>query len=534
MSVWKFARRFTTALLLLTFTTFSATAQILPSSPTPDQKPRKVKSEREKAFQNWIKEDVALIITPAEREAFEKLKTDEERERFIQDFWDHRDPDPDTEENEFKEEHFERIAYANEHFASGKPGWMTDRGRIYIKFGKPDEIESHPAGGQYQRMSYEGGGSTSTYPFERWFYRHISGVRSGVEIEFVDPTGSGEYRMARNFNEKDALLNVPGAGPTLGELDGTESRADRIAGTNYRREQDSPFAIAELHRDLEKAPELARNYFGRILTGRPIVDENALDFEIRADYFRRSDNRVLTAFTIQTDNKELVFQDSGGLQTARLNILGRVTTIADRRVGTFEDAVTTTATREELSDAKERKSAYAKAFILESGHYRLDVLVRDVVSGATGIRHFGFRVPAYEPDKLATSSIVLAAKLESMGDQPAAGRFVIGAVKVIPNLSGVFRRGQSLGLYLQVYNLGIDQTTLLPAAEVEYLLLRDGKQIGKQIEDWRDLNDSGQRLTLARLIPTQDLESGAYEIVVRIKDLVTGQTLSPSAKFTVQ
>lgn len=520
MSVWKFAQRLVTTLLFLTFTTFSTVAQRVSPSHPPDQKPRKVKSETKKAFQNWIKEDVALIITPAEREAFEKLKTDEEREQFIQIFWDQRDPDPDTAENEFKDEHFERIAYANEHFASGKPGWMTDRGRIYVKFGKPDEIESHPAGGPYQRMSYEGVGSTSTYPFERWFYRHIPGVRSGVEIEFVDPTGSGEYRIARNLSEKELSFRGPTAQPAL--------------PATYSREPDSLFAIAELLRDLDKAPELKRRLDSGILTNSPSIDDNLLDFEIRADYFRQTDSRVLTAFTIQTDNKELVFQDSGGLQTARLNILGRVTTIADRRVGVFEDAVTTTATREELTAAKERKSAYAKAFILEPGHYRLDVLVRDVVSGATGIRHFGFQVPTFEPNKLAVSSIVLAAKLESIAGQPATERFVIGTTKVIPNLSGVFRRGQPLGVYLQVYNLGIDQTTLRPAADVEYLLLRDGKQIGNQIEDWRDLNDSGQRLTLARLIPTQNLTPGVYEIVVRIKDGVTGQVLSPSAKFTVQ
>ena len=163
-----------------------------------------------KAYQVWKKEDVALIITPAELAAFEKLETDDEREQFIKIFWDQRDPDPDTEENEFKEEHYERLAYANEHFASGKPGWMTDRGRIYIKFGKPDGIESHPAGGPYQPASYEGRGSITTYPFEKWFYRYIPGVGSGVEIEFVDPTGSGEYRLARSPNEKDAMSHIRG------------------------------------------------------------------------------------------------------------------------------------------------------------------------------------------------------------------------------------------------------------------------------------------------------------------------------------
>src|SRR5882762_10857102 len=183
----------------------------------PSEKPRNVKPELKKAYKDWLEKDVAYIITDEERKAFKKLATDDERERFIEEFWRRRDPDPDTDENEFREEYYERIAYANEHYASGIPGWKTDRGRIYITWGKPDEIETHPSGGAYNRESYEGGGSTSTYPFERWWYRNLPG-HSDIQIEFVDPTGSGEYRIARNPFEKDAMLNVPGAAPTMSGL----------------------------------------------------------------------------------------------------------------------------------------------------------------------------------------------------------------------------------------------------------------------------------------------------------------------------
>src|ERR1041384_4010576 len=210
-------------------------------------RPRNSKPEGKKVYKDWVNNDVRYIITDKEREIFNKLQTDEEREQFIEEFWRRRDPDPDTEENEFKEQYYERIAYANEHYASGIPGWKTDRGRIYIMYGKPDEIESHPAGGPYERETYEGGGETSTYPFERWFYRYIEGVVSGIEIEFVDPTGSGEYRIAMSPEEKDALRYVPGAGLTLREQLGLDSKADRVAyngpgAYNYQRQQDSPFA----------------------------------------------------------------------------------------------------------------------------------------------------------------------------------------------------------------------------------------------------------------------------------------------------
>lgn len=528
-------RRLVAALLLVSLSTLSLSAQ--QTKRNPEEQPRKVKQELKKAYVEWIN-DVDLILTQSERDAWKKLDTDDEREKFIEDFWHSRDLDPDTEENEFKEQFLERVAYANEHFTSGKAGRLTDRGRIYIKFGKPDEIESHPAGGLYDRPSWEGGGSTSTYPFEKWFYRHIPNVRSGVELEFVDPTGTGEYRLARNPDEKDALIHVPGAGATFAELTGLAQRSDRIANLsgfgriNYMRAQDSPFEVMDLLASLERDQPFERNFPGASIP-TPIVDDSAINFETQLNYFRQSDNRVLTVLTVQADNDQLSFTNNGGLETAYLNIFGWVTSVANRRVGKFEDSVTTSATAEELSTTRTRKSAYARTFILEPGRYKVDVIVRDTKSGAAGLRQVGFVVPEYPADRLSASSIVLAAKLENMESGAAAGPFMIGTTKVIPNLSGIFHRNQPVGVYLQVYNAAIDQTTLRPAADAEYVLLKNGREIARHTEDWRQINDAGQRLTLSRLIDSRTLEPGEYQIQVRIRDDVSGETIAPSAKFTV-
>jgi GWxTD domain-containing protein len=532
--------RWAIALLALAFAVPSGLAQKKKNDQgqDPSEKVRNVKPELKKAYKDWLDKDVAYLITDEERKAFKKLETDDERERFIEDFWRRRDPDPDTEENEFREEYYERIAYANEHYASGIPGWKTDRGRIYITWGKPDEIETHPSGGNYNRESYEGGGSTSTYPFERWFYRYLAGVGSGIEIEFVDPTGSGEYRIARNPDEKDALLNVPGAGLTLAEEMGLSDKGQRVANLggignpNYEREQDSPFNRLEMLADLSRPPQIKFNELASAVN-TPVIEDNPLAFDLRVDFFRQSDERVITAFTIQTDNQNLVFQDSGGLQTAQLNIFGKITHVSGRRAGIFEDPVITRATPQELTEAKERKSAYQKAVALAPGHYRVDVIVRDVTSGATGVRHLGFEVPKYDPAKLSTSTLILAVKLEGLGDQPAVGMFTIGSVKVIPNVSGSYHRGAPIGVYMQIYNAGVDQTTLRPSVDVEYALLKDGKEIGKQLEDWRGNSDSGQRLTIARLLDSRSLAPGDYALEVRVKDRVSGQALVQSAKFTV-
>lgn len=501
--------------------------------------PRNVKPELKDAYKKWLNNDVEYIITADEKKAFKALVTDEERENFIENFWRRRDPNPDTEENEYREEYYERIAYANERFASGIPGWKTDRGRVYIAWGKPDSVESHPSGGSYDRPSYEGGGSTTTYPFEIWFYRHLENVGDGIEIEFVDPTGTGEYRLARDANEKDALRFVPGAGLTTAEQLGLSDKADRLAGygggeqRSYQREQDTIFRRMEILVGLQKPPAVKFSDLQSSVDSG-VLDNNPLDFDLRVDFFRQSDDRVITAFTVQASNKELSFKDSGGLQQATMNIFGRITAVSGKRSGIFEDSVSATATAAELAEARDRKSVYQKAIALTPGTYKVDVVVRDVTSGNKGIVNLGFVVPRYDEKKLSTSSLIMASKLRSTNERDIGQAFVIGNAKVIPNLSGVYRRGEEVGLYLQVYNAGIDQTTLRPAVDVDYVLTKDGKELLRTTEDWSGLSDSGQRLTLARLLPTAAMALGDYELKVVIKDRVgQGQTIETKGKFSV-
>jgi GWxTD domain-containing protein len=503
-----------------------------------EEKSRNFKPEVKEVYKNWLKKDVAYIITSEEKKAFNALKTDEERENFIENFWRRRDLNPDTEENEFREEYYERIAYANEHFASGIPGWMTDRGRIYITWGKPDSVEAHPSGGSYDRPSYEGGGSTTTYPFEIWFYRHLDNVGDGIEIEFVDPSGTGEYRLARDANEKDALRWVPGAGLTTAEQLGISDKSDRISGiangNNYQREQDTPFRRLEIITNLQRPPQVKYSDLQALAGGDTgVIDNNPLDFQLDVSFFRQSDDRVVTAFTVQADNKELVFENDGGLATANMNIFGRIMAVSGKRSGIFEDSVSTNATTEELAETKEKKSVYQKAVALVPGTYKVDVVVRDVRSGNKGIRSLGFTVPKYDEKKLDTSTLILASKLRTTTERDIGGMFVIGGAKVIPNLSGTYKKGQEIGIYMQVYNAGIDQTTLRPAVDVSYVLTKDGKELLNQPENWEGLSDSGQRLTLARLLPTNAMPLGNYELKVRIKDRVSGQLLEKSTKFTI-
>lgn len=391
----------------------SGTLSAQPPSQDPSTKPIKASSEMKDAHKRWLTQDVPYIISEAERKAFRALQTDEERENFIATFWDNRDPDPDTEENEYREEYYERIAYANEHFASGIPGWRTDRGRIHIRWGKPDSIESRPSGGSYDRPSYEGGGSTTVYPFETWFYRHLEGVGDGIEVEFVDPSGTGEYRIARNADEKDALAMVPGAGLKTSELLGIGTKADRLTSLNpgYQREQDGMFRRLEILRGIETTPGAKGVPAWMSSTETTVLNENPIVVDHRIDFFRLSEDKVIVAFTIQADNRDLKFEPVGGLETAKLNIYGRITAVSGKRTGIFEDSVTTNASRADLAALKDRKSIYQKAVALSPGVYKIDLAVRDVVTGNRGIVRQGFTVPKYDERKLSTSSLMLASKL---------------------------------------------------------------------------------------------------------------------------
>jgi hypothetical protein len=331
---------------------------------------------------------------------------------------------------------------------------------------------------------------------------------------------------------------VPGAGLTTSEQLGMSDKADRISGINnnnnsYMREQDSPFRRLEIITALQRPPQVKFKDLEGTIGESPVIDNNPLDFDVQVDFFRQSDERVIAAFTVQTENKELTFVDEGGLQTAKMNIFARISAVSGKRSGTFEDSVSTRATLEELTSAKDRKSVYQKAYALAPGTYKVDVIVRDVTSGNRGIRSVGFSVPRYDAEKLSTSTMILASRMYETTEKDIGGQFIIGDKKVIPNLSGVYKKGQEVGIYLQVYNAGIDQTTLRPSADVEYILTKGGKEVFRQSEDWQGLSDSGQRLTLAKLMPTASLAPGDYELKISIKDRVKDQTLEPSKKFTI-
>jgi len=506
------------------------------------QKMRKTLKELEGPYRTWLNEDVIYIIAPEERSAFLQLETNEEREQFIEQFWLRRSSNPDLPDNDFKEEHYRRIAYANEHFASGIPGWKTDRGRIYIIWGKPDEIESHPTGGTYDRPQDEGGGSTTTYPWETWRYRYLEGIQENVILEFVDPSGSGEYHLTMDPSEKDALLHVPNAGLSELESMGMASKADRFSrsdGTYLPTTMGgtpsslNEFTRLELYAKVQRPPEVKYKDLEALVTSRMVRDQ--LHFTYRTDFMKVTSDTVLVPVTVQIPNHQLQFKSKDGVHSASMNIFGRVSTLTGRTVQTFEDSVSKDFPDSLFQQSVKLSSLYQKALPLRPGLYRLDLVIKDVESGNVGVVNARLAVPRYEDEKLDASTLILADQIEHVpAKQIGTGQFVLGSDKVRPRLEGDFTTADKLGIYLQVYNLKSDEKTHKSNATFMFTVKKGKEQVFQYKETSEDIKQTGDQVTIERLLPLATLAPGKYTLEVSATDALTQSSISRSADFSIR
>ena len=510
---------------------------------------KRFKQEVSGGYKKWLDEDVRWIITDEERSAFKQLSNDEERDQFIEAFWQRRDPTPDTIENEFKEEHYRRIAYANEHFPAGIPGWKSDRGRMYIMYGPADEIESHPSGGSYERPMEEGGGETSTYPFEDWRYRYLEGIGQEVIIEFVDTCMCGEYHMTMDRSEKDALLETPNAGLTMYEQMGMASKADRFNGGMERlgtgpfssTNQSKQFDRLEQFAKLNKPPAVKFKDLEEIVSHKITV--NLMPFDVRADFVKVTSDTVLTPITIQIKNRDITFANKDGVERGTVNIFGRVTTLSGRIAQTFEDTVQVDVPAELLPKTAENSQVYWKALPLKPGHYRLDVVVKDVSGDRVGNWSKSLMVPDFGEDRLSNSSLIVADQMYPVATKDiGTGSFVIGTMKVRPRVAPAdgkpisFKRGQKMNFWMQVYNLSVDDKTHKPSATIEYDVVNvaTNKNVVHTTESTDQMGNVGEQVTLQKSLSAANLEPGVYKIDIKVNDNISKQTLDPSATFAVE
>ena len=493
------------------------------------------------AYTDWLRNVVPDIMTDQERRAFLELSTNEERDQFIETFWGNRNPNRDSPENTFKEEHYRRLAYADEHFASGIPGRKADRGRIYIIWGPPDEIESHPTGGTFDRPSEQGGGSTTTHPWELWRYRHLEEIGENIEIEFVDPTNSGEYRMTMDPCEKDALAHVPGGGASLSELIGRASKADRFSNSNgttcpmpLGATPSSMQAFESMDRffRLQHAPTRFKDLEPMVTAG---IVASQIHLDYRMDFLRATSNTVLVPITMQVPNGDFGFQSKQGVYSAVLNLYGRITTPGGRVIQTFDDLISRDFPESLFQSSLSLSSIYQRTVPLRPGLYRLDVVIKDTQSGKIGVMNTALRVPHFEDDKLDASSLILADEISAVPTaQIGTGQFVLGSYKVRPRLNQEFSTTDKLGIFLQLYNLKLNESSHKTNVSVAYRITKDQREVWRAIETPDHLHQGGEQLTIERYLPVASLQPGRYTIEVIAIDLLANETITRTAEFTLK
>jgi GWxTD domain-containing protein len=516
------------------------------------QAQRNLRVELKGAYKNWLDQEVPYIISDEERKAFKALSNDEERDSFIEQFWLRRNPNPDSPENEFREEHYRRIAYANDKYAAGKPGWKTDRGHIYIAFGAPDSTDSHPSGGSYQRPMDEGGGETSTFPFEIWHYRYLEGIGENIDIEFVDTCQCGDYHFTVDRGEKDALAKVPGAGLTQWEEMGQAKKADRFkcgfenlgTGPLSSGQASKEFDRIELAAKLFAPPPVKFKDLDNFISEHKLLNGPVFPFDVRTDFVKVTENMVLIPVTVQIRNRDITFVTKDGVSKGFVNILGKVTTLTHKTVQTFEDTVEVEEPAELLEKALDGKRIYWKALPVAPGLYRLDIAIKDVNNpDHIGLYGRGLDVPTYHDEKLATSTLILADQLNEVSTRDIGnGNFVIGNTYVRPRVSTnpatpiSYKRNQPLNFWMQVYNLGIDETTKSNSATVTYQIIDTATNtvvLEKELES-KDLGAHSDQLTVEKTLPIAGLQPGRYKVTIKINDTISKQEIAQSAPFVVE
>ena len=500
------------------------------------------KEEKVDYFSKWLKEDVTYIITSEERSVFEKLSADSEKENFIEQFWRRRDTDPATQFNEFQTEHYRRVAYANEQYRNaGIPGWKTDRGRIYITFGPPTSTDTYAAGANYYRELHEGGGQTKVYPMEKWFYNHIEGIDSGVEIEFVDRSMTGDYRIALRPEEKDAMFTA-GLGPTLYEQLGLETRAGRVRSMDlmrpsggsddvFGRAGDNPFLQVERYFQLQRPPEIKFKDLKSKVTAR--VTYNQFPVSVVNSYSQLNETSFLIPITIFIPLSELTYQPfTENRQRATVHLYGSVTSLGGRIVQEFEETIYDDRPTGRVVSIEHKR--FQKVISLPSSLYKLNLVVKDVHSDKFGYVEQKLDLPDRVVDELSLSSLVLSDLITPAKDGSFPDPFVtVLGWKVYPVSDNRFHTGEQLGLYFEVYDFAVDSSISYPDLDILAVIKDSQGQVLAEGPDQLLFEVLADRVATAFIFSLQGVKTGRYTLELMVEDLIQQTKVIRKTSFQV-
>ena len=273
------------------------------------------------------------------------------------------------------------------------------------------------------------------------------------------------------------------------------------------------------------------------------INVNLMPFDVHIDFVRVLSDMILVPVTVQVKNRDITFVSKDGLQRGVLNVFGRVTTMTGKIVQTFEDTVQNDVPAETLPKVAENASVYYKALPLKPGLYRIDIVVKDVNGDRVGTWNKRLPVPSFEDDRLAASSLILADQMEPVPAKTVGtGNFVIGAMKVRPRVPpaedkpATFKRNQKVNFWMQVYNLGVDETTHKASATFEYDITNKAtnKAVIHTVESTDKMGNVGDQVTLQKTLAAANLDPGVYRIQIKVNDNISKQTVTTPAEFAVE
>jgi hypothetical protein len=346
-------------------------------------------------------------------------------------------------------------------------------------------------------------------------------------------------------SEKDALLHVPGAGLTMAEAMGLSDKSKRFTNTDgthmapsvtmTQRESMNEFTRLQNFANIMKPPPVKFKDLEAVVTSRLVRDQ--VKFEYRYDFLRITSDTVLVPITVQIPVRQLSFQEKQGVDSATINLFARITSLSGRVVQTFEDTLVSDFPASLLQQSLGSSRLYQKAVPLSPGLYRLDIVIKDVNSGNVGVANTRLPVPRFQEDQLSASSLILADNIQRVSVKDIGlGQFVLGDVKVRPKFDRTFTPNDSMGVYLQVYNLKVDDQTHKADTSVEYRVTRD-KETAPMLTfniPADKLPQHGEELTLENRITLGSLPPGKYKLEIAVTDNLTKQTIRPATDFTVK
>jgi GWxTD domain-containing protein len=456
----------------------------------------------------WLEEDVAYIITDAERGAFLTLNSNEEREQFIEQFWLRRDPTPNTPENEFKEEHYRRIAYANENFGTNVPGWRTDRGRVYVIWGEPDSRSTPPCPNP-NRTPQEGAGFEDCFPSESWHYNYLTGFGNNIDLDFVDPSGSGDYKLSVDPETKDGVTNIPEA---------NHSRTPPEEGEGSVQLVVRGFV----------APPTRFKTLSALVSARIVRHQIPINY--RFDFLRGTGFTTLCSLSVEIPLRDLDPKDENSAQSGGVELFARISLPNDRVVETLEDFIPKPSGGSAGLDPEHNALHYQRTIPLPPGDYHVDIAVMEVSTGKVATARSWLKVPSFGNNSLSTSPLILT-------DEPELAQMhspsTFGAYRLEPFVNLEFPLYWEIDVFLQVYGLKADNSSGRVSARVSYRIMQNEKQVWSVDDGLDPAGRMNEQETFQHKFPLTFLKPGTYTLVAEITDFVAHETISQSAEFKV-